>query len=188
MSLDWKARVEAPLSPHVFANCGGTLPRPVPAVAVHEIEVGDVVEHAHWQVTTARARHVQPWLTSLAYRLDANGKSIVFTGDSGPCQAITELARGADVMVMHCWDHRAIMNENGEAGGIAGTRDHVSRGSSSIASLTLFLPHARALASTALVTVCSLVCLTPNPPPSVPPPRSTDAHSHGPTTPHPNPL
>jgi ribonuclease Z len=122
-SHDWKARVEAPLSQHVFVNRGGVLPRPAPSVEVCEVEPGDVIEPGHWTVTTARANHVQPWLTSLAYRVDAQGGSVVFTGDSIPCQPITQLARGADVLVVHCWDHQETMDRNGEAAGIAGTLD-----------------------------------------------------------------
>jgi len=36
---------------------------------------------------------------SCAYRFDAADRSAVFTGDTGPSDAIAELARGADLLV-----------------------------------------------------------------------------------------
>ena len=120
---DWKARIGSPLSQRVHVNRGGSLPRPVPAVEVNDVEPGSVITQTHWTVTAARAQHVQPWLISLAYRVDAGGRSIVFSGDTVPCQPLMQLAQDADVLVMHCWDHQETMERNGEATGIAGTLD-----------------------------------------------------------------
>jgi ribonuclease BN (tRNA processing enzyme) len=40
---------------------------------------------------------------SLAYRVTGpNGKSFVYSGDTGYCQAIIDLAKGADVLVLEC--------------------------------------------------------------------------------------
>ena len=36
---------------------------------------------------------------SYAYRFDTPGRSVVFTGDTGPSEAIAELANGADLLV-----------------------------------------------------------------------------------------
>jgi len=80
-----------------------------------------VYEGHDWSVTAAPAEHVQPYLDSLAYRLDTADGSIVFTGDTQPCQSVVELARGADVMLCMCWDDQERMNENGEFGGQCGT-------------------------------------------------------------------
>jgi ribonuclease BN (tRNA processing enzyme) len=46
--------------------------------------------------------HCQPQLTCLAYRLDANQRSIVFGGDTAPTEKLVELAKGADVLVHMC--------------------------------------------------------------------------------------
>ena len=118
---DWTARVNHPTSQLVFVNRGGTLPRNPPDVAVKDIGPGKVCSGPDWDVTAAPAEHVQPWLDSLAYRLETPSGSIVFTGDTQPCDSVTELARDADMMLCMCWDDQEVMNENGEARGQCGT-------------------------------------------------------------------
>jgi ribonuclease Z len=118
---DWKARVNHPLSQRVHLNRGGTLPRQPPSVAAKDIGPGLVHSGNDWQVTAAPAEHVQPWLDSLAYRLDSADGSTVFTGDTQPCQSVIDLARGADMMLCMCWDDQEHMNTNGEAPGQCGT-------------------------------------------------------------------
>ena len=114
-SHDWKARVSHPLSQRVHVNRGGTLPRKPPDVFAKDIGPGKVFNGKDWVVTAAHAEHVQPYLDSLAYRLDAPDGSIVFTGDTQPCQSVVDLARDADVMLCMCWDDQEVMEENGEA-------------------------------------------------------------------------
>ena len=118
---DWIARVNAPTSQRVYVNRGGVLPRLPPTVDVHDVGPGLVYEGKGWRVTAAPAEHVQPWLDSLAYRLDSDEGSVVFTGDTQPCQSVVDLARGADVMLCMCWDNQEIMDENGEDVGQCGT-------------------------------------------------------------------
>jgi ribonuclease Z len=118
---DWKARVNHPLSQRVHVNRGGTLPRKPPSVLARDIGPGAVHETREWRVTAAPAEHVQPFLDSLAYRLDCSEGSIVFTGDTQPCPAITELARGADMMLCMCWDDQERMDAMGEGSGQCGT-------------------------------------------------------------------
>ena len=50
------------------------------------------------------ARHVQPYLDSNAYRIEVGSSSVVYTGDTEPCNDVVELARGTDVLVSMCWD------------------------------------------------------------------------------------
>ena len=118
---DWKARVNHPLSQQVFVNRGGSLPRPAPSVAARDVGPGKVFSGTDWEVTAAPAEHVQPWLDSLAYRVDSAEGSVIFTGDTQPCDSVTELARGADVMLCMCWDDQAVMDANGEYNGQCGT-------------------------------------------------------------------
>jgi ribonuclease Z len=98
-SHDWKARVSAPLSQAVHANRGGSLPRPKPSFEVVDLGAGQVVEESSFTVTTAHACHVAPWLDSLAYRVRTEDGSIVFAGDTEPCQSVADLARTANI-----WD------------------------------------------------------------------------------------
>ena len=120
-SHDWKARVNHPLSQRVYVNRGGTLPRKPPDVLARDVGPGHVASGSDWQMTAAPAEHVQPWLDSLAYRLNTSHGSIVFTGDTQPCQSVVELARNADLMLCMCWDDQEVMHENGEAEGQCGT-------------------------------------------------------------------
>lgn len=117
---DWLARIGHPLSVNAYLERGGTAPRRPPRVEAHDIEAGAVVEGDGWRVTTARAEHVQPWLDSIAYRVDTAGGSVVITGDTAPCATVTELARGADTLVVQCLDVEGRMPAV-TAGAMAGT-------------------------------------------------------------------
>ena len=46
--------------------------------------------------------HAQPILECFGYRLEAEGASFAYSGDAGPCKAMEDLARNADVMVHMC--------------------------------------------------------------------------------------
>ena len=119
---DWIARVNHPLSQMVHVNRGGKLPRPAPVVDAFNIDAGCGVQGDGWSITTAPARHVQPYLDSIAYRVDtADGKSVVFTGDTEPCESVTELARGADLMLCMCVDAQSALVEKGMHVGQCGT-------------------------------------------------------------------
>lgn len=117
---DWRARVGHPGSQEIFKNRGGVLPRPEPAVIVNDIQSGSVIKRGQWTVTAAKTQHIEPWMPTLAYRVDSNGQSIVFTGDTGPCRSVVALAEEADTLLIHCWDHQETMKRN-EAGMITGT-------------------------------------------------------------------
>lgn len=47
-----------------------------------------------FSITTARVKHP---VETYAIRIEADGRSLVFSGDTGPAQALVDLARGADV-------------------------------------------------------------------------------------------
>lgn len=49
-----------------------------------------------FQVTTARTAHP---VECYAVRLSAGGRSLVYTGDTGPCPEVVDLATGADVLL-----------------------------------------------------------------------------------------
>jgi ribonuclease Z len=118
---DWKARVNHPVSQQVYVNRGGVLPRKPPDVLAQDVGPGRVYSAADWEMSAAPAEHVQPWLDSLAYRLDSPEGSVVFTGDTEPCQSVVDLARDADIMLCMCWDDQETMEQNGEASRQCGT-------------------------------------------------------------------
>ncbi|AIT82238.1 beta-lactamase (plasmid) [Novosphingobium pentaromativorans US6-1] len=70
---------------------------------------------------------------SLAFRFDAPGRSIVYTGDTGPSPAVEQLAAGADLLVSEMIDvdrtldnvRRNTPNAAGDA--LSGIAEHLSR-------------------------------------------------------------
>jgi ribonuclease BN (tRNA processing enzyme) len=67
------------------------------------------VENTHFSVKSGTPRTGQD--KSYAYRFDTPGRSIVFTGDTGPSEAVTKLAEGADVLVSEVIDEVATEKE-----------------------------------------------------------------------------
>ena len=96
---DIRARIEHQSSIDVFEARGGQPPRRRPAPRVREVHAGDVVEGRGWKVTVGHASHVQPQLECLAFRLDSDEGSVCYSGDSGACDELVELARGCDVLI-----------------------------------------------------------------------------------------
>lgn len=71
----------------------------VPLVEVHELtRGGPVMQDDDVRVAAAIVNH-PPVVPAFAYRFDARDRSIVISGDTAPCDALVELARGADVLV-----------------------------------------------------------------------------------------
>ena len=101
---DWKARIGHPASQVTYLDRGGILPRSKPLVNATNKGPGLITAGESWQVTAAEAEHVQPFLDSLAYRIDTDEGSVVVTGDTAPCESINKLSKGADVLMMMCWD------------------------------------------------------------------------------------
>lgn len=120
-ACDWNARINHSSSKRVYVNRGGTLPRQPPTVDSHDIGPGAVHQGTTWEVIADTAVHVQPYLDSLAYRLNTAQGSVVFTGDTEMCDSVIELARGADVLVGMCWDEQQSIEESGETEAVSGT-------------------------------------------------------------------
>ena len=113
---DWIARINAPISHDVFVQRGGSLPRKPPHVNAKDIGVGKVYSGKDWEVTACVAPHVQPWLDSLAYRVDSSEGSVVFTGDSRLDDDVVDLAKDADVLLCCCWGDHDTMSDREHAG------------------------------------------------------------------------
>jgi ribonuclease BN (tRNA processing enzyme) len=55
---------------------------------------------------TLRARTVDHPCDAYAVRVEHGGRSLVYSGDTGPCDGLVELARGADVLLCEAtWPH-----------------------------------------------------------------------------------
>ncbi len=58
---------------------------------------------------TLTARRVDHLCEAYGLRVDAGGRSLVYSGDTGPCSALVELARGADVLLCEAtWPHVSV--------------------------------------------------------------------------------
>jgi ribonuclease BN (tRNA processing enzyme) len=58
---------------------------------------GDIFEIGPFRVTAFEMTHIGVY--SLGYRIEADGVTLAYTGDTGPCEAAVELARGADLFL-----------------------------------------------------------------------------------------
>lgn len=99
---DVKARIDHPTSREVHRRRGGVLPRPAPVINARDLASGETITGDGWTIEAREVRHVQPTLTSLAYRVETGEGSVVFSGDCGYCDAIVELADGADTLQAAC--------------------------------------------------------------------------------------
>jgi ribonuclease BN (tRNA processing enzyme) len=99
---DLISRTRNQASLDVYRARGGIGERARPHPVVRELTPTDVVEGNGWTLRTTEVHHFQPHLTSYGYRLDADGQSFVYSGDTGPCRALAALAQGCDVLVHMC--------------------------------------------------------------------------------------
>ncbi|MFP3903707.1 MAG: MBL fold metallo-hydrolase [Armatimonadota bacterium] len=137
---DWTARVNHPTSHAVYVNRGGEMPRPAPEWNVTDLKPGDVVEEDNFRVTAGHAEHVGPWLKSLAFRVETDGGTIFFAGDTEPCEQIAQLSPGSDVFMANCWNHQEIMDVDGEGPAQTGTMD-AAKMASEAGAAKLILTH-----------------------------------------------
>lgn len=101
-----------------------TLPPAASMFAAHDVEVGQfygddevrviATENTHYQFRPGSASFGRD--KSFAYRFDTRHGSVVFTGDTGPSQAVKKLARDADVLVSEVIDPGAVMRQMEQAG------------------------------------------------------------------------
>lgn len=70
-----------------------------PLIRTHDVDApGEVYRDERVRVTCALVEH-PPVVPAFAFRFDTPDRSIVFSGDTAPCEALVELARDADVLV-----------------------------------------------------------------------------------------
>lgn len=67
-------------------------------VHAHDIQPGVIYQDDRVKVTAFKVEH-GTWSESLGYRFDAEGKSIVFSGDTRPTESVVQACQGCDVLV-----------------------------------------------------------------------------------------
>jgi ribonuclease BN (tRNA processing enzyme) len=83
---------------------------------LHEYADGEPFETAGQQVTAVRVLHYA--MLAFGFRVSANGSTLAYSADSGPTDALVELARDADLFVCEA----TLLAPNPEGG----TRGHLS--------------------------------------------------------------
>ncbi|HEV2615549.1 MAG TPA: MBL fold metallo-hydrolase [Candidatus Acidoferrales bacterium] len=78
-------------------------------VVAHEIHPGVVYQDANVKVTPFAVLHGN-WKEALGYRFDADGKSIVISGDTRPAQSVVDACSGCDILI-----HEVYSGEYGNA-------------------------------------------------------------------------
>lgn len=104
-----------------FAAPGTIFPSAGTSVSTHELPcMGEVTTIAGVQVTSIRNTHYvypdghePPNAASCSFRAVANGAAIIYTGDTGPSEAVTRLAKGADLLISEVIDIPATMRAVG---------------------------------------------------------------------------
>ena len=72
-------------------------------VHVHEVEQGVIYEDANVRVTAIPVKHGS-WKHAFGYRFDTADRSIVFSGDTAPCEALEQAATGVDILVHEVYE------------------------------------------------------------------------------------
>jgi len=71
-------------------------------VEVREVAAGERVEGDHWQATAIAVDHF-PVEHAYAWRFDADGASLVISGDTAPYEPLARAAAGVDLLVHETW-------------------------------------------------------------------------------------
>lgn len=102
-ATDLIARTENAGSQEVWIERGGTLPRPWPDPEITQIEPGFSHAGNGWKLKSCTAPHAQPQLDCMAFRIEANDTSFVYSGDSALSNEVEELAQNADLLIHWCY-------------------------------------------------------------------------------------
>lgn len=105
-----------------FGVPGQKLPHARDFVEVQEINPGDRVEIGAVTLTCCENTHYRGedkhgtgWYLSLSLRFDTPDRSVLFTGDTGPCKRVETLAEGVDLFVGELMDVELTMSRVREA-------------------------------------------------------------------------
>ena len=71
-------------------------------VNVHEIEPGDIYKDGIVTVKPFLVKHGE-WKQALGYRIEAPGRVIVYSGDTGPAETIVENCHGCDDLISEAY-------------------------------------------------------------------------------------
>jgi ribonuclease Z len=94
-----------------------------PPVDVRDCDAGLIVENDRFRVTAIETSHYRSMgVRSLGYRVDCDWGSVVISGDTAPSSELTELARGADLLIHECVIPDPSMTEGGKFNATGGKK------------------------------------------------------------------
>ena len=85
------------------------------AVTVHEVKPGVVYDSGGVRVTAISVLHGD-WAQAFGYRIDTPKRTVVISGDTRPSAALTEAARGADVLIHEVYSAEKLVPEKRPGG------------------------------------------------------------------------
>ena len=91
----------------IASRAGAPRPKAGMTFDLHDIDPSGKIEAARgqgWKVLSAPVRHGKPPVElALAYRLEReDGKAVTISGDTARCDALVDLARGAETFICEC--------------------------------------------------------------------------------------
>lgn len=102
-SHDLRARTEFTGSQEVWVARGGTIPRPMPSPIIHEITAGFSYDGEGFKLTSCNAPHAQPYLDCMAFRIESDKASFVYSGDTALCDDVEQLCQDANLLLHWCY-------------------------------------------------------------------------------------
>lgn len=80
-------------------------------VNVHEISSGVVYDSSGVKITAIPVLHGN-WKEAYGYRIDTPDRSIVISGDTRPCDALTEASKGVDILIHEVYPESKVKPED----------------------------------------------------------------------------
>jgi ribonuclease BN (tRNA processing enzyme) len=110
--IRWRQAEDAAWAATSLEAGEGILQDPEAMVEIHEVIDGPVVADEALTIRAAESEHGRTYLKlddwhSVAYRIEAEGKSVVFSGDTALTAGLVTLAAGADTLVLNCYASEA---------------------------------------------------------------------------------
>jgi ribonuclease BN (tRNA processing enzyme) len=79
-------------------------------VHAHEIEPGEIYRDANATVTAFAVKHGS-WDQAFGYKFETPGRTVVFSGDTSPTDAIAKACNGCDVLLHEVYNARPLTDE-----------------------------------------------------------------------------
>ena len=118
---DVVARTRHPMSVGAYHGRGGKGQRPEPVVEVHEFGEGEVVGEKRFRCYAREVKHAQPYIQCFGLRFETDEGVVGFSGDTAPVDAVVDLARNADLLVLGVLHRESVMETHTSRGAMSGT-------------------------------------------------------------------